>query len=439
MKQRIDLCLESGIGSAGLSASELGLEIDRTQPVLDRLKTAYKDQSLPHLALPHRTDDLADITAQAERIAAGSRDVVICGTGGSSLGGQTLAQVAGWHTPNGAEYGPDPGRPRLHFLDNVDGAAMARLCDRLDLAQTHILMISKSGGTAETLAQGIAFLDTYRDAGFEGRIPDHFTALTEPGEKRNGLRDLSTHFDIPIIDHLPDLGGRFSALSNVGLIPAAIAGLDIAAIRGGARQVLVDTLDADPANSLPVSGAALAVAFLKQRGIAINVMLGYGDGFERLTRWHAQLWAESLGKAGKGMTPLPVLGPVDQHSQLQLFLDGPADKLFTVLVTETGGEGTAVSSELANLAGADYLADRRMGDLVDSMQRATVETLARNGRPVRTLHIDSLDEAAIGGLMMHFMLETMVAADLLAVDAFDQPAVEEGKVLARRYLAEFMT
>jgi glucose-6-phosphate isomerase len=164
-------------------------------------------------------------------------------------------------------------------------------------------------------------------------------------------------------------------------------------------------------------------------------MMAYADRLEKFTKWYVQLWAESLGKDGKGTTPLAALGPVDQHSQLQLFIAGPRDKLFTVITTDAAGKGPAIDPDLAELSGEAGFAGKRIGDLVAAQGRATAETLAKNGCPVRTLHLDTIDERGLGELLMHFMLETIIAARLLGVDAFDQPAVEEGKVLAKQYLA----
>jgi glucose-6-phosphate isomerase len=163
--------------------------------------------------------------------------------------------------------------------------------------------------------------------------------------------------------------------------------------------------------------------------------MAYADRLERLTRWYVQLWAESLGKDGKGTTPLGALGPVDQHSQLQLFIAGPRDKLFTIITVDSAGRGPRMDAQLAELVGEPGLAGKSIGDLVAAQGRATADTLAKNGCPVRTIHLDRLDEASLGELLMHFMLETIIAARLLGVDAFDQPAVEEGKVLAKQYLA----
>ena len=163
-------------------------------------------------------------------------------------------------------------------------------------------------------------------------------------------------------------------------------------------------------------------------------MMAYADRLERFTRWYVQLWAESLGKDGKGTTPIAARGPVDQHSQLQLFIAGPRDKLFTVITTGAAGRGPRIDADLATLAGEPDFAGKTIGDLVAAQGRATAETLAKNGCPVRTIHIERLDETSLGELLMHFMLETIIAAHLLGVDPFDQPAVEEGKILAKQYL-----
>jgi glucose-6-phosphate isomerase len=225
-------------------------------------------------------------------------------------------------------------------------------------------------------------------------------------------------------------------LTNVGLLPAAVLDLDIAAIRTGAATALAPVLERRAPSAVPAAvGAALAVALAERGGKSVSVMMAYADRLELFTRWYVQLWAESLGKDGKGTTPVAALGPVDQHSQLQLFIAGPRDKLVTVITTAAAGIGPRMSADLARLAGEPDLAGRTIGDLVAAEGRATAETLAKNGCPVRTIHLERLDEASMGELLMHFMLETIIAARLLGVDPFDQPAVEEGKVLAKRYLA----
>ncbi len=166
----------------------------------------------------------------------------------------------------------------------------------------------------------------------------------------------------------------------------------------------------------------------------MSVMMAYADRLERFTHWYLQLWAESLGKDGKGTTPLAALGPVDQHSQQQLFLAGPRDKLFTVITVNAAGRGPAIDAKLAKEAGERDFAGKTVGDLVAAQGRAMIETFVAHGIPVRTIALHRLDEESLGELLMHFMLETIIAGHLLGVDPFDQPAVEEAKVLAKRYL-----
>jgi glucose-6-phosphate isomerase len=215
-----------------------------------------------------------------------------------------------------------------------------------------------------------------------------------------------------------------------------VLGLDIDALRVGAAMALAPVLARRPADQVPAAlGAALAVALAETSGKQVSVLMAYADRLERFTRWYVQLWAESLGKDGMGTTPVAALGPVDQHSQLQLFIAGPRDKLITIVTTGVAGRGPRIAGDLAAMAGEPGFAGRTIGDLATAQARATAETLAGNGCPVRTIHVRQLDEESMGELLMHFMLETIIAARLLGVDPFDQPAVEEGKVLAKRYLA----
>jgi glucose-6-phosphate isomerase len=403
----------------------------KTAPALARLRAHHADNSLPLLRLPARHDDIATILGYGALIREGASDVVVLGIGGSSLGGQTLAQLAGYAVP-GVGSLRDP--PRIHFIDNLDPESYGALLARLPLPTSRFICVSKSGGTGETLMQTSAALAAVKAARLDPH--DRFLGITEPARpgKTNGLRDLLGAHKIPMMDHDPGVGGRYSVLTNVGLLPAAVCGLDIGAIREGAGIALAPVLAGKPPAEVPAAvGAALAVAHSVDKRIA--VMMAYADRLERFTRWYVQLWAESLGKDGKGTTPLAALGPVDQHSQLQLFIAGPRDKLFTIVTVASGGRGPRIAADLAKLSGEPGFAGKTVGDLVAAQGRATAETLAKNGCPVRTIALEALDERHMGELLMHFMLETIIAAHLLGVDPFDQPAVEEGKVLAKKYLA----
>ncbi|MGC1572409.1 MAG: glucose-6-phosphate isomerase [Pseudolabrys sp.] len=430
--QSIENARQEHVGPHGIGADALKSVLARAESALDWLRARHADGRLPLLRLPETHSDLETIRDTARQLADRATDIVILGTGGSSLGGQTLAQLAGFAVPGvGALRAP----PQLHFIDNLDPDSFQTLLARLPHATTRFIAISKSGGTAETLMQTIAALSAIQSQGLQTRIPDIFLGITEPAKagKANGLRDLLGKYRVPMLDHDTGVGGRYSALTNVGLLPAAMLGLDVAAVREGASLALAPVLAKKPAAQVPAAiGAALSVALSENK--SISVLMAYCDRLQRFTHWYVQLWAESLGKGGKGTTPVAALGPVDQHSQLQLFIGGPRDKLFTVVTVDGAGHGPRIDGELARLAGEPGLAGKTIGDLVAAEGRATAETLAKNGCPVRTIHISKLDEESLGELMMHFMLETIIAAHLLGIDAFDQPAVEEGKVLAKKYL-----
>ena len=436
IRQSIENARAERIGTEGVSASAFADAVARSGEALKNLRARHADGSLPLLRLPEKRDDFIEIETAARNLTAeDTTDVVFLGTGGSSLGGQTLAHLAYYAM---RAKGPMRWAPRVHFMDNLDPNTFDGLLRTLPLPTTRFVAISKSGGTAETLMQTIAVLSALKTSGLEGQIPGLALGITEPAKagKRNGLRDLLGAHRVPMLDHDPGIGGRYSAFANVGLLPAAIVGLNIDKIRVGAAAALAPILNSSPAQEVPSAvGAALSVALAQQNQKHISVMMTYADQLERFARWYVQLWAESLGKNGKGTTPLAALGPVDQHSQLQLFIGGPRDKFFTVVTVGAGPSGPRMDAEMAKLAGEPEFAGKTMGDLVAAQGRATAETLAKNGCPVRTIHLDKLDESSLGELLMHFMLETIIAAHLFGVDPFDQPAVEEGKVLAKRYLA----
>ena len=416
------------VGNAGLDAAAFVRGLAARGASLDRVRALRDEGTLPLLALPGRRDDLPALEALAARMRRKTRDVLVLGTGGSSLGGQTLYALAD------QGFGPPKGIPRIHFLDNIDPATFAALADRIDFAKARILAISKSGGTAETLMQLLTLLPRLGKAVDAMGVAERLVVITEPAD--NPLRRLGTRLGATILDHDPGVGGRFSVLSLVGLLPAFIAGLDGAKVRAGARSVLDAALDAErPEDCAPLRGAALNLAHA-EGGRGNTVLMPYADRLAHFGLWFRQLWAESLGKDGKGTTPIRAMGTVDQHSQLQLYLAGPSDKIFTLVTLAVAGKGDRAPATFARDPALAYLKGRRMGDLLDAEQRATGETLVRNGRPTRIFHLERLDERAMGALFMHFMLETIFAADLLGIDAFDQPAVEEGKKLARAYLAD---
>lgn len=422
-------CFDGALKEHGLASDDVAPLMDGCRRSLENLAAKQADGSLPLLRLPARRDDLEVLRPIAADLHARLDVVAVLGTGGSSLGGQTLCALAD------LGFGPRAGTPKMVFLDNVDPDSFNELIANVRLNRLGLLVISKSGGTAETLTQFLTLLPRMADAVGKDGLRQHIVVISEPGA--NPLRTLARQWDLPVLDHDPDVGGRYSAISVTGMLPALIAGVDATAVREGAGAVLEAALGASEPGDVPAAmGAAVSVALLKTKSITTTVLMPYLDRLASFGLWYRQLWAESLGKDGTGTTPIRAMGTVDQHSQMQLYLDGPRDKMFTVLTGNVAGTGDKVEVELAEVARLDYLSGRRMGDLLDAEQRATADTLIRNGRPTRVMQVDKLDAGTMGALMMHFMLETMIAADLLGVNAFDQPAVEEGKVLARQYLQE---
>lgn len=390
--------------------------------IRDRALTALKNlqqATLPLLEVPSWTQDLQEIQELASHIRSHFSHLVVLGTGGSSLGGRMLAQV------------PESLPMDITFLENIDPHTVEKTLARYDVRKTFFLAISKSGGTVETLAQTLICLQAIRSYLGDSAVSRQCAIITGPQD--SPLLRLAKNWHIPVITH-PDVGGRFSVLTAVGLIPAAVAGLDISRIRAGANSVVKAMRDAtNIEDSLPVMGAATLFGLL-QKGITISVLMPYCDRLFDMGAWYRQLWAESLGKDGQGMTPVRALGAVDQHSQLQLYLDGPKDKLLSLICVEYAGKGHLIPSDLLEDPSLNYLMGHRIGDVIDAEQQATADTLSAKGCPVRLFRLPEVKEESFGALLMHFMIETIIMADLMGVNAFDQPAVEDGKQRTRDLL-----
>lgn len=414
--QNIDAAFEDVVGEAGASRVRYEYWCAQAREKIPALFKNPQREAAPIFKLPSRTDDLAEIEAIATHIAEHYSDLVVVGMGGSSLSGETLAHLR------------KQGGVKLHFVDNIDPHTLALLVEALPWATTHFLVISKSGNTVETHAQMAVFLRAAKQ-----RIPasysKHFTIITIPNN--NPLHRLALAHGFRHLAHCADLGGRFSVLSAVGLIPAAAVGIDIRALRGGAGIVLVENQGV----ALGAAGEAAALHMaLHEKQTRIQVLMHYADRLTGLALFHRQCWAESLGKQGQGTTPIPSRGATDQHSQMQLYLEGPKDKFFTSLMLDMAGQGAAIDFDEADSA-LDYLRGHTLGDLAMAEQRATNATLIKAGRPLRTVTCAALDEATLGGLLMHFSLEVGFTAALMGINAYDQSAVEAGKKLALEYLA----
>ena len=422
-------CFAEAIGDRGLDVDSYSRVLDETSVALDAIRKAYKDNSIPMLGLPEASSDIESLKPIVERCRRDFDTIIVLGTGGSSLGGQTLCSLAD------VGFGPQDGSPRLYFIDNVDPNTFETLFKRIDVEHTGFIAISKSGGTAETIAQFIVCLDAIDQCVGEEKATDHVLVIVEPGD--NPLRRIADSRGLTTLNHDPGVGGRFSVLSNVGLLPAMISGLDPTAVRSGAARVLKSALEAKtPAECEAAIGAAISISLFRDKGASLTVIMPYADRLSNFGLWFQQLWAESLGKNGTGTTPIRALGTRDQHSQMQLYLDGPQDKMFTLLTLDVADTGRPVCAANTSDASLAYLNGRSMGDLLSAEQKATLTTLADHGCPVRIFRLKELNEEILGALLMHFMLESIIAAHLLGVNPFDQPAVEEGKRLTRHFLSE---
>jgi glucose-6-phosphate isomerase len=411
----LDLAL-SGKGAP----SQYDKSLTSSAAALDWLRDQHAGKKLELLGIPARTDDLRAATKRAAELK-GFTTIAVLGIGGSSLGGQALTALR------------KATKPYVEFHDNPDPFSWAKALKRFDLKKTHFIAISKSGGTAETLMQVLTAAEALEKAGAKS-LQKHFTVITEPHD--SALASFADSIGAPKLDHPTGVGGRYSVLTMVGALPALCMGLNFKQLRAGAQAALEQVLSAKtPADAPAAVGAALHHALAQDGKLATTILWPYADDLAVFGGWWRQLWAESLGKDGKGSTPVSVLGPVDQHSQLQLFRDGPGNALFTLVQVDTKGKGLAAPRARAKALKLDYLAGKKLGDLVDAECRATAQTLFKNGRPVRQIHLAKVDEFHLGALMMHFMLETILMGRLMGVDPFDQPGVEEGKVLARQYLA----
>ena len=379
--------------------------------------------------LPADAALLAQTTGYAERARGRWRDVVVLGIGGSALGPIALRTALRPHGWNGLSAAARGGLPRLHVLDNVDPDTITAVLAALDLDGTLFVVISKSGGTAETMAQYLVVRGAL-DARFGDRAVDHLVFVTDP--EKGSLRPLARAGGIAALDIPSNVGGRFSVLSPVGMLPAALIGIDVARLLAGAedmrRRCATDDMAANPA------GVFATLQFLahERAGKAVHVLMPYADPLRDFAAWFVQLWAESLGKirpdgTSVGPTPVPALGATDQHSQVQLFMEGPADKTVTFVAVAGREERAPIPALHGDVPDLAYLGGHSLGALLDVERRATAGALARRGRPNMTLTLDAVDPWHVGGLIMLLEIATAYAGELYGVNAFDQPGVELGK------------
>lgn len=379
-----------------------------------------------------RDEALRDQAINYASLAKGRYDdVVILGIGGSALGPialRTALRPSGWNMLSDSAR---DGFPRLHVLDNVDPETIAALLARLDLSRSLFIVTSKSGGTAETMSQFLIVHDSLASAGL--LIEDHVVFVTDPAQ--GALRPLAQQLQLPALDIPPSVGGRFSVLTPVGTLPAALIGIDVAKLLEGAAD-MVARCDATSLSENP-AGVYASLQWLAdtRHGKVINVMMPYSDPMRDFADWFVQLWAESLGKhlpdgSSVGQTPLAALGATDQHSQVQLFMEGPKNKVVTFIAVDERGTDLTIPYGFKEVKELGYLGGHSLAELIDIEQKATAGALAKRGRPNLTIHLERVDEWHVGGLIMLLEIATAYAGQLYGIDAFNQPGVELGKQFA---------
>ncbi len=418
-----------------------GIDPARIDALAARFRAAHADAAerrrsgeLGFYALAEGGDTVREIEAFASGGGQAFSNLVVLGIGGSSLG--TIALRTALLDPFWNEL-DDEGReyyPRLYVLDNVDPATIGAFLDRVDLRRTLFNVISKSGGTAETMSQYLVVRERLQAVLGDG-WRRHLLFTTDP---ENGvLRALAREEGVAALPVPPNVGGRFSVLSAVGLLPAAMVGIDVEALLAGAREMVArcetDDLRRNPAGMF----AALQYLADTEAGAPIHVMMPYSDRLRDVADWFRQLWAESLGKRHTrggdevfaGPTPVKALGATDQHSQVQLYVEGPFDKTITFLVEREVEREVQIPSAHAEHPELAYLGGHGLGELLRAEMLATEAALAERGRMSMTLEVERVDARSLGALLMMLQIATVYAGHLYGVDPLDQPGVELGKQL----------
>lgn len=355
---------------------------------------------------------------------------VVLGIGGSALGNQAMTAAL---APVYQEWQPAPGRPRLFVLDNVDPDWLGDFFDNLPAGKMHVNVISKSGGTIETSAQFLLAWDRIRRAcPTDAAARARFTLTTDPAG--GFFRALAQEQGFATLPVPPGVGGRFSVLSPVGLFTAAMGGFDCESLLEGAAKTDARLRAAAPEQD-PALAWALAHALYLERGKPNHVHFVYSHKARLLADWWQQLWAESLGKkrttAGQparfGPTPVTAIGPTDQHSQIQLYAEGPDDKVYTFLKLDKFGRGLTVPPAFAESAAFAPLAGRSFEELMQAEREGTEIALEQAGRPVCRIELCKLDAFHLGAYFLFCEVATALAGHILDVDPYDQPGVEAGK------------
>lgn len=369
--------------------------------------------------------DFLDLTSQgtseiktiAGYVKENAEDFIVLGIGGSALGPRAIVEaLSPFHNLS--------KKPRIFICDNVDPGTFRHVISLVNLKKTVVNVITKSGSTAETMASFMVMWEELSKA--VGKEPRNFViATTDP--LGGNLRKIANDTGMRTLTIPSGVGGRYSVLSPVGLLPAEVIGVDSAEMLKGARDIHDICLNPNVWENPAYLFGSLLYLMNRDFGRNINVMLPYADGLKPFSEWFCQLWAESLGKNGVGMTPYPSLGTVDQHSQMQLWMEGPEDKVVTFIKVVDYGMDIKIPQVFNSVEGISYLSGRTFSELIKAEEESSELALSENKRPNMTITLPVIDPYHLGQLFHFFGIATAFTGFLLGVNPFDQPGVEEGK------------
>ncbi|HEV2066694.1 MAG TPA: glucose-6-phosphate isomerase [Thermomicrobiales bacterium] len=425
--------MASAVGDEhGISDGELDTIAQTVQSEHDRITSERESGVQRWQNLPDDTALANEIATFAEDARTRFTDVILIGIGGSSLGAIATIQAL-THPHRNLLSSGRRGGPRFFVLDNPDPEKVAATLDTVDLNTTLVNVVSKSGQTAETAANFLVVRDALMAAVGRDQARQQIIATTDPAEGL--LRQLSDQEGYRTFPVPPGVDGRQTVLSAVGLLPAALAGVDIHGLLAGAAAMRERATSADVCDNPAYLLAALSVLADTKHDKSMLVTMPYADGLFGLSDWFRQLWAESLGKrlsvdgevVHAGQTPIKALGAIDQHSQIQLYTEGPNDKLIQLIAVGTYRKTVGIPEPPSSMPELSYFSGAELGQLLDRERIATAWALTRAMRPNLTITTPVIDAFAIGEFFYLMQLQTVMAGALYTVNPFGQPGVEAGK------------
>lgn len=418
--------LSTRIGPGGLDPSDFQRLEDRARKAHERLQGLRSAGDLGWWGLPSEAEVRDPAIALGEELRGRFENVVVLGIGGSSLGPKAVISALGGPFHNLMQGERRPGA-RVFFPDNSDPATFAALLDLLDLSKTCFLAITKSGGTAETLAQLLVVRER-----LGSKLKDQLVVITDP--EKGALRKIAEKEGFRTLPVPPKVGGRFSVLTAVGLVPIAAAGFDARALCAGA-DAMRKRCEAASLRENPAYLLGATHHLFDKKGQNVHVLFPYADALRDVGDWYVQLWAESLGKTeAVGPTPIRAVGATDQHSMLQLLMEGPRDKLVTFVAVQEKRADLQLHGVWADHEELGYLGGKSMGELIDAERVGTAAALAQAGRPSITIRLPRIDAHSVGEFLFLWEAATAFAGFVYGVDPFDQPGVEVSKKITQGLL-----